>query len=133
MSTVNILMMVDAEAALASGDLQSNIYLVDTNKYLGSGSEGEAELVTKLHIGDTVVCSVASIDPGSEIAIDSFGGVAVSDGYITPVPNPLSTAVWQSKFAPPGGSEGTSFQYNATLKFNGTRTLTFDPFLVPVG
>ena len=46
MKKVEILMVVDAAAALASRDLQSNIYLVDTNKYVGSGNEGQAELKT---------------------------------------------------------------------------------------
>lgn len=44
MKKVEILMVVDAAAALASRDLQSNIYLIDTNKYMGSGNEGQAEL-----------------------------------------------------------------------------------------
>lgn len=34
MKKVEILMVVDAAAALASRDLQSNIYLIDTNKYM---------------------------------------------------------------------------------------------------
>jgi hypothetical protein len=130
MATVNVLMMVDVEGALATGNLSSNIYLVDTNKYLGSSSEGQTELVTKLNTGDVIVWSVASIDPGSNVTIESFSGTAVNDKYIAPVQDPLSAGVWEAKFQPPGGSVGQSYQYNATLKFNDTHELTFDPYLV---
>lgn len=130
MATVNVLMMVDVEAALASSNLGANIYLVDTNKYLGSGDEGQDELATKLNIGDTIVWSVAPIDPGSNATIKSFSGQAVSDKYIDPVQDPLSAGVWETKFQPPGGSAGSSYQYSATLAFDNDRELTFDPFLV---
>ena len=133
MATVNVLMMVDVEGALSSGNLQNNIYLVDTNKYLGSGAEGQAELVTNLHIGDTIVWSVAPIDPGTTVSIYSFSGQAVSDRYINPVPDPLTPTVWESRFEPPGGSVGNSYQYNATLEFTNNKKLTFDPYLVVVG
>ncbi len=132
MAKVDVLMMVDVEGALSSGNLSSNIYLVDTNKYLGSYREGQTELVTKLNTGDTVVWSVASIDPGSDVTIKSFSGTAVNDQYIAPVQDPLSAGVWESKFQPPGGSVGKSYQYNATLKFDDMKELTFDPFLVVV-
>jgi hypothetical protein len=130
MPTVNILMMVDVEGALSSGNLGANIYLVDTNKYLGTSSEGQDELITTLNIGDTIVWSVASIDPGDDVTIASFEGTAVTDKYINPVQNPLSAGVWESKFQPPGGSQGKSYQYNATLTFDGQKSLIFDPFLV---
>jgi len=132
MATVNILMMVDAEGALSSGNLSANIYLVDTNKYLGSGNEGETELITKLNNGDTIVWSVASINPGSNVTIQSFSGVAIADKYINPVQDPLSAGVWESKFQPPGGSAGQTYQYNATLLFNNKKALAFDPYLTVV-
>ena len=132
MATVNVLMMVDVEGALSSGNLNANIYLVDTNKYLGSGSEGQTELVTKLNTGDTIVWSVAPIDPGLDVSIASFSGVAINDKYISPVQDPLSPAVWESLFQPPGGSAGQSYQYNATLEMNNTKQMTFDPYLVVV-
>lgn len=132
MATVNVLMMVDVEGALASNNLSANIYLVDTNKYLGSGSEGQDELVTKLNTGDTIVWSVAPVAPGTNATIQSFSGQAVDAQYIAPVQDPLSAGVWEAKFQPPGGSVGQSYQYNATLLFNDTTALTFDPFLVVV-
>ncbi|NQV26837.1 MAG: hypothetical protein HQ518_21005, partial [Rhodopirellula sp.] len=51
MATVNVLVAVDVEGALSSGSLGANTYMVDTNKYMGSGAEGTDELKTSLNIG----------------------------------------------------------------------------------
>ncbi|WP_299770208.1 hypothetical protein [uncultured Tateyamaria sp.] len=130
MATVNVLIAVDVEGALSSGNLGANTYIVDTNKYMGSGREGTDELQTKLAIGDTIVWSVAPIDPGTSVEINSFSGTAVSDKYISPVQDPLTPTSWESKFQPPGGTpSGTSYQYTMTLSFEG-KNMTFDPFLI---
>lgn len=130
MSSVNVLVAVDVEGALTSGNLGQNVYMVDTNKYAGSGAEGTSELQTKLSIGDIVTWTVAPIDPGTNVSISSFSGTAVSDGYINPVQDPLSAKAFESKFQPPGGSaSGTSYQYTMTLSFEG-KNMTFDPYLI---
>lgn len=130
MSEVNVLVAVDVEGALASGDLGANVYMVDTNKYAGSGSEGTDELKTSLNIGDAIAWTVAPIDPGTNVSINGFAGDAVSSDVITPVPDPLSAQSYLSKFSAPGKTPaGTSYQYTMTLSFEGT-TMTFDPFLV---
>lgn len=130
MATVNVLVAVDVEGALSSGNLGANVYMVDTNKYAGSGAEGTDELQTKLNIGDTIVWSVAPIDPGTNADISGFAGTAVSDKYINPVQDPLSAQAYESKFQPPGGTaSGTSFQYTLSLSFEG-KVMTFDPFLI---
>lgn len=130
MAEVNVLVAVDVEGALTSGNLGANCYMVDTNKYAGSGAEGTDELKTKLNIGDVIVWSVAPIDPSTNVTIASFSGQAVSDKYITPVQNPLSPQSFEAKFEAPGGTApNTSFQYTMTLSFEG-KEMTFDPFLV---
>jgi hypothetical protein len=131
MATVDVLMVVDVEGALAGnngqGDLQDNIYLVDTNKYMGSGAEGQAELVTSLNNSDTIVWSVAPVAPDTNVTISSFGGIAIANGNIKPV---AQGASWTAQFTPgPNVGAGVQFQYTATLQFDGQRTLTFDPFL----
>lgn len=132
MSTVDVLIMVDVEGALASGNLSDNTYLVDTNGYLGAYNENHIDLSTKLHKGDTIVWSTASIDPGRTVMIESFSGSAVTDQYIAPVQDPQSSGAWQSTFQPPCGSAGRSFKYSATLSFIDGKSLSFDPCLIPV-
>lgn len=127
MATVNVLIVVDVEGALASGNLSSNVYLVDTNKYMGSYNEGQTELVTVLAVGDMVIWSVAPIDPGTSVAIQSFSGAAIGQ-QVTPVFMPL-TGSWGSKFSAVPPTSGTQFQYSVNLQFEGGAILTFDPFL----
>lgn len=130
MGEVNVLVAVDVEGALSTGDLGANVYMVDTNKYAGSGSEGTSELKTVLNIGDTIAWSVAPIDPGTNATIQGFSGTAVTDGVINPVQDPLSAQSYLSKFQPAGGTaSGTSFQYTLSLSFEG-KVMTFDPFLI---
>ncbi|WP_035236751.1 alpha-pore-forming tripartite toxin MakABE regulator [Desulfobacter vibrioformis] len=129
MATVNVLCAVDVEGALTSNNLGANVYMVDTNKYAGSGAEGTAELKTTLNIDDIIVWTVAPIDPGTNVEIQSFSGTAVSDGYINPVQDPLSPQSFESRFEAPGGTaSGSSFQYTMSLSFEG-KVMTFDPFL----
>lgn len=127
MATVSVLMVVDVEGALSSGDLQNNIYLVDTNKYVGSGREGQAELQTKLSSGDILQWTVSPVQPTGEVSIADLSGQAVGANVIKPQQDP-ATGAWESKFNTSGGP-GTSYQYTATLQFEG-KQLTFDPFLI---
>lgn len=130
MAEVNILMMVDVEAALSSNSLENNIAMVDTTQYLGSNFEGTSELMTALNIGDLVVWSVTSIAPGMTVAIHGFSGQAVRDQYIQPASNPLGEGAFISHFQPPGDSgKGTTLQYTVSLSFQNI-VMTFDPFLV---
>lgn len=130
MATVNVLTAVDVEGALTSNNLGANVYMVDTNKYAGSGAEGTSELQTKLNIGDTIVWTVAPIDPGTNVTISSFSGAAVTNKQISPVQDPLSPKSFESLFEPAGGTpSNTSYQYTMTLSFEG-KEMTFDPFLI---
>lgn len=129
MATVNVLVAVDVEGALASGDLGGNAYMVDTNKYAGSGPEGTSNLQTHLAIGDIIVWSVVSVDPGNNVEFKGFLGKPVNEKLIDPVPMPLSPASFESKFQPPGGTaSGTKFQYTISLSFEG-KVMNFAPFL----
>jgi len=130
MASVNVLIAVDVEGALSSNDLGANVYMVDSNKYLGSGGEGTSELKTKLNIGDIIMWKVAAIDPGTSVQIDSFSGQAVEKKYIAPVQMPLSLQCFETRFQAPGGTPvNTSFQYTISLSFEG-KVMTFDPFLI---
>lgn len=129
MATVNVLLAVDVQAALSSGNLSANVYMVDTNHYLGSYQEGTDELVTTLNIGDTIVWSVAPIDPGTNVAINGFSGVAYRDKIIQPVKNPIDPQSWEARFQAPGSANaGTQYQYSISLSFEG-KIMGFDPFL----
>lgn len=125
---INVLIVVDVEGALASGDLGSNVYLIDTNKHFGSGSEGQQELVTACSDGQIIIWSVASVNPGDDAEITAFLGAAVDQGVCVPKATTLVTGqtVWAGRVESQGKT--AQYQYNCTLSFDGT-PLTFDPFL----
>jgi hypothetical protein len=76
--------------------------------------------------GDTIVWSVAPIDPGTEVAIIGFTGAAVNVN-ITPVAN--ANGSWSSIFAAAPYQSGNQYQYSVTLNFEGGDPQSFDPFL----
>ena len=129
MATVNVLIVVDVESALSFG-LQGNVYMVDTNKNIGpSLNEGQVELYTVLGEGDTVIWSVAPIDPGTNVSICGFTGAA-TNGNISPVLGVNGT--WSSMFdATTPYTSGNQYQYSVTLQYEGTTgpQQSFDPFL----
>lgn len=126
--TVDVLMMVDVQSALASGNLGNSIYMVDTNRDMGTYQEGGHELTTVLEIGSHIVWSVTPINPGTTIAINGFTGPAVDAGIIHPVEDPTHHS-YKAQFQPPGGAaSGTRYQYSVELDFQG-KTMTCDAFL----
>ncbi len=128
MKEINVLIVVDVEGALASNDLGANVYLIDTNKYFGSGSEGQEELVTACLDGQVVIWSVTPVNPGNDTQITGFGGQAIDEKVCVPKETDLPTGetVWAGRVE----SQGTAaqYQYNCTLSFDG-RNMAFDPFL----
>jgi hypothetical protein len=132
-STVSVLIVVDVEGTLSSNppSLCSNLYLVDTNKFIGSTGEGQPTLATVLEQGDHVVWSVAPIVASNNVSINGFQGTAITDGIITPINRGDRT--WWATFnpAPPPVPylSGQSFQYSVTLQFDDGLTASFAPFL----
>ncbi|WP_281637319.1 alpha-pore-forming tripartite toxin MakABE regulator [Flavobacterium marginilacus] len=128
MSKINVLIVVDALGAATSGNLQNNVYLVDTNKHVGSGNEGQAELYTVCtstsQKSDTIVWSIAPVDPDSDVSINSFTGQMISSKALIPTMN--ADGSWQGLLAPnlPAGN----IQYSVVVSIDGTN-YTFDPFL----
>lgn len=125
---INVLIVVDVEGALASGDLSSNVYLIDTNKYFGSYSEGQEELVTTCSDGQIIIWSVASVNPGNDAEITGFTGQMIDQKICLPKQSTLVTGetVWSGRVESQGAT--AKYQYSCTLSFDG-KAMTFDPFL----
>ncbi len=128
MNNINVLMVVDVEGALASGNLTANIYLIDTNKYFGSGSEGQAELVTTCKDGQIIIWSVVPVNPGNDVHITSFEGEIITKNICKPRETELpgGEQVWSGRVESQGAT--ARYQYNCTLSFDG-KNMTFDPYL----
>jgi hypothetical protein len=128
MKQIDILMVVDTLGAVSSGDLGSNIYLIDTNKYVGSGNEGQAELKTACSDGQIINWRVTPINPGDDVEIVSFTGQMITGNFCVPQKQGLTgEEYWQGRVEVQGGAQ--TIQYNATLSIDG-KEMTFDPYLI---
>jgi hypothetical protein len=126
--TVDVLIVVDVEGALSSQDLGDNVYLVDTNKHVGSGNEGQNELLTACADGQLINWSVVPVAPDTDVEIVGFTGQMVGDQIC--VPTQITTPdgnYWEGRVEA-RGTRGNQ-QYSVTLSMDGSQ-LGFDPYLV---
>jgi hypothetical protein len=128
MSSVSVLIVVDAFNALATGNLQENVYLVDTNKYFGSGNEGQAELQTACADGQIINWRITPVAPDTNAVLTGFTGQIITESICNPVQQGLVGDEYWSSRVETQGKTGT-YQYSAKVTIDG-REMTFDPFLV---
>jgi hypothetical protein len=127
MSIVSVLIVVDVEGALAQG-LPTNVYMVDTNKHVGSGDEGGNELYTACTNGDTINWAVTPVSPETSISITGFTGQMVDDGICTPESVKAGSESYWTGVVQAQNVTGQQ-QYSVVLSADGN-SMTFDPFLV---
>ncbi|MDD7805162.1 MAG: hypothetical protein PUP46_06310 [Endozoicomonas sp. (ex Botrylloides leachii)] len=127
MKTIQVLIVVDGSAALASNDLQSNVYLVDTNKYMGSGNEGQAELKTACLDGQLICWRVVPISQDTEVSISKFTGQMIDDSFCVPQKQGIEGDIYWEGRVESRGKSGMQ-QYSTVLIIDG-KSMTFDPFL----
>lgn len=127
MDQVNVLIVVDVEGALA-GTLQDNVYLIDTNKHVGSGNEGQVELMTACQDGQVITWNVAPVDPTSDVEIASFTGQMINDKICLPKQYTDADGTYWQAAVEAQGTTGNQ-QYSVFLTMDG-KQLSFDPYLV---
>ncbi|GAB2837579.1 hypothetical protein GCM10022221_41210 [Actinocorallia aurea] len=79
---VTITAVVDPVAALASGDLDENLYLYDTNRKAGSSGFGTPGLVTRVRKGDTLLWNVIPLECETFVAL---AGIEIDRRVADPV------------------------------------------------
>jgi hypothetical protein len=127
MNNIDVLIVVDVQGALA-GSLQDNVYLIDTNKHVGSGSEGQVELRTSCQDGQVINWSVTPVSPSSDVNITAFTGQMISDEVCVPQQvTALGVTYWTARVEA-RGAKGSQ-QYSVELTMDG-KTMSFDPFLM---
>lgn len=129
MKEINILIVVDTEGALASGNLGGNVYLIDTNKFFGSYNIGQEELVTACMDGQIIIWSVTPVNPGNDAQISGFTGTMIDDKVCVPAKGTLpgtGAVVWSARVQSQGATG--KYQYSCDLTFDG-KTMTFDPYI----
>ncbi|MEV0663758.1 hypothetical protein ACIBI3_21275 [Actinomadura luteofluorescens] len=78
---VSITAVIDPVAALASGTLEGNLYLYDTNKAEGSTAFGTVDLRTRVRSGDRIIWNVVVLECETYAALD---GIVIDEKYCTP-------------------------------------------------
>ncbi|HAA58135.1 MAG TPA: hypothetical protein DCE42_25455 [Myxococcales bacterium] len=127
MKTIDVLIVVDVEGALA-GTLSENVYLIDTNKYFGSGSEGQEELRTACLDGQVIQWRIQPVAVSNDVEITGFTGQIISENICNPEKvTALGETYWTSRVETQGKSK--TYQYSVNVTADG-KAMTFDPFLV---
>lgn len=133
MSTVNVLIAIDVGLALSQQNLNSCVYMVDTNGYIGSNGEGGSELQTTCVNGQTIIWTAVSIDPNLPVTISGFS--SNNDGNYPPA---YPSMISPQRYPESGGTvwggtvnqANNNAQYSVSLAVgdNGT-PMSFDPFI----
>lgn len=126
LKTIDVLIVVDVEGALA-GTLQDNVYLIDTNKHVGSGAEGQVELVTACQDGQLITWNVTPVSPSSDVEITQFTGQMIDDKICSPQQYSSPNGPYWEGRVEAQGQTGRQ-QYSVVLTMDG-KAMTFDPFL----
>lgn len=127
MNTLSVLVVVDALGALATGNLMDNVYLVDTNRYLGSWQEGTNTLHTLCQDGQVLRWYAASVSPGSDVSITGFSGPMVDQGICVPVSSGgADGSYWTGRVQSHGSF--ASYPYVLSLAVGG-HAMSFSPYL----
>lgn len=127
MNRIDILIAIDVLGALAAGTLEGYVYLVDTNKYLGSWQEGQSALNTVCQDGQSLTWSITPVDPGSQIDITAFSGQMVDQNICVPAPDPfMGNTVWNGRVETQGAF--ASYPYSVTVTMSG-KAMTFASYL----
>ena len=125
MGKINVLVVVDALGAGTSGSLKDNVYLVDTEKYLGSWNEGQNDLHTLTEDGQFICWSVVSVNTGSDVDINSFSGQMVDQKICCPSRQGIEgDYVWEGRIESSPGR----YPYTVSLSIDGN-ILSFTAYL----
>lgn len=127
MKSIDILVVVDTLGATASGNLQSNVYLIDTNKYLGSWNEGQCELHTICYDNQIIKWRVTPVSPENDVDIVGFTGQMIDQKICVPQKQGITQDIYWEGIVETRGDVGR-YQYSMVLTIDGKR-MTFDPFL----
>ncbi len=127
MNTLDMLIIVDTSGALAHGKLQNNVYIADSNKYLGSWKEETDQLHTVCQDGQILNWRVAAISPSNQISITGFSGQMVSEKVCAPSKEGMGgEESWEGRVETRGGIG--SYLYTVEVSIDG-RSMSFSPHI----
>jgi hypothetical protein len=127
MNSISILIVVDCLGAEAAGTLMGNVYMVDTNKFIGSWNEGTDTLHTVARDGQMLTWRVQPVSIATSVSIAGYSGDMVNDRICMPAEQRgAGDPSWQGHVQTKG-SVG-SWIYTVTLSIDGAQ-MSFSPYL----
>ncbi|ASW82444.1 MULTISPECIES: alpha-pore-forming tripartite toxin MakABE regulator MakD [Vibrio] len=123
MKKIEILIVVDCAGALATTSLMDNVYLIDSNQWLGSWDEGTCQLHTVSQDGQFICWRSCAISPDDEVNITGFSGDMIDQNAC--LPSPVNDA-WEGRVQTRGDTG--RYLYTISLSINGI-TMNFSPYL----
>jgi hypothetical protein len=124
MNTIYITVAVDTVGALAADSLEDYVYMVDSNKYLGSWQEGASQLNTVCQNGQIIVWSAQPLNAGNSVEISGLTASMVDQKICVPKMDIMSgVGSWAGRVE----TQGSYGSYVYTLSLNlGARKLSFN-------
>lgn len=127
LNIINILIVVDTQGALASNSLKNNIYMVDSEKYLGSWSEGTDQLHTICSDGQQLNWRVIAISSDDNVVIEGFSGDMVNKHICNPIKQGMAgNEYWGSRVESEGSFSSYAYVINLSID---CKSMSFNPFI----
>lgn len=127
MNKIEILVVVDGSGTAASGKLQANLYMVDTNRTLGSWEEGTCSLHTVCEDQQLLCWRVVAISADNQVDIISFQGSMIDKKICAPEKEGFNQDIyWEGRVETQGGYG--RYAYTMTLSIDG-KSFTFSPYI----
>lgn len=124
MKKIEILIVVDTAGAISANNLQDNVYMIDSNQWLGSWREGSCQLHTVTESGQLIAWSVCAVSPDGQLNITGFSGQMVSQRVC--VPQSIDDISWEGRIESRGATG--RYPYTITLSIEG-KSMSFSPFM----
>lgn len=128
MKKIKVLIVVDADGALASNNLVDNVYIIDTNKFLGSWNEGQCDLHTVCQDQQNISWAVVGLSEDDDVSITGFSGAMVTEKVCIPQKVGMSSDIsWEGRIETQG-SRGR-YAYTVSLSIDGSTPMSFSPYI----
>ncbi|MDD7805161.1 MAG: hypothetical protein PUP46_06305 [Endozoicomonas sp. (ex Botrylloides leachii)] len=124
MKKIKILVVIDALDALSTSSIKNNVYIVDSNQWLGSWQEGSCQLHTVAEDGQFISWRATGISAASQVNIIAFSGDMVTQSICTPQQS--GEGIWEGRVEVRGGSG--RYPYKISVDVEG-RSFSFSPYL----
>lgn len=126
MRQVDILIAVDVLGVATNGSLRENLYMVDTNKYLGSWDEGSCDLHTLCQDAQIINWRITSVNPDEDVSITGFSGDMIDKQVCIPKKTGDYDPLWSAEVL--SRQQSGRYAYTVDVSVDG-RVFTFDPYL----